>query len=170
MAEMTEFPDKLKYANEQHNKISWWYKENFRHYETIDHPVIQKEMDIDLLVVPHNDIGYFVEEKFIPKGPYKNLMIETIQNTKYSNNPGWIHISQAHILAWHYCPEDKDHTLTYWMNMWRLKDFYYKYGKKYRHQIKRTGACVNTHPQYCLVPWTDIMKHIGYKYYEIPYK
>ena len=157
-----------KYAEAQHKRIAWWYQEHFKMYEFVTSGVIQKEMDIDLLVVD-KDGGWFVEEKFIRKPPYKNLAVETIQNTN-SNSPGWIHVSKANILAWHYCPEDKDHTYTYWLDMYKLKDFYRRRNCKYKHVVSTKGDCKYTRPQNCLVPWKDVLQHVGYSYYEISYK
>jgi len=130
--------------------------------------MVQKTMDIDLLVI-EDSLGKFVEEKFIDHAPYKNIAIETIQNTKFgNNNPGWIHVSKADILAWHHCLEDR--TQSFFMDLPKLREFYLKNKHKYRHIITRTGVCAKTHPRNCLIPWEDIYDYVGYEYVEIPYK
>ena len=162
------YKNKLEYSKQQHEKIKWWYEENFYKYEIVESELIQRYTDIDLIVVDNDKKGWFIEEKLVPKY-HDKIAIEVIQNG-FSGNLGWIHCCKADIMVFHYCPPDLSHTRSYWFSFPALKDFYRRRKNDLPHRTYTTGECSLTHPTLCLYPWKKLSQEIEISYYEIEYK
>jgi hypothetical protein len=169
---LTKFKDKLEWSETAHKNIAWWYGANFKDYEIITSPLIQRYADIDLALLDNDEKFWWVEEKHIPNNPFKCIAVEVWQSTKWSDNPnkGWVQVSRADVLAWFYHPPGENSALLYWLSMPALQDYYSQNKDSIKHIKSTTGACYNTHPINALIDWSVVKAQIGFEYYEIEYK